>query len=158
MRAAVVSDFQSPPACGEFPDPVGRPGYVEVTMLAAGVHQLVRSIASGAHYSSGDELPFVAGIDGIAMLDGVRVYTGGCPGPSGHHGRAHPRTVRLGCPLCPRLCRRRWRRPSSTRRCRRGCRSCRVGWSQVRPCSCWVRRELPGPLPYRSPCISALVA
>jgi NADPH:quinone reductase-like Zn-dependent oxidoreductase len=83
MKAAVVSDFLTPPTYGEFPDPVDRPGYVEVTMLAAGVHQLVRSLASGAHYSSGDELPFVAGVDGIAMLDGVRVYTGGCPDPLG---------------------------------------------------------------------------
>jgi NADPH:quinone reductase-like Zn-dependent oxidoreductase len=83
MRAAVVSDFSSAPAYAEFPDPTARDGFVEVRMLAAGVHQLVRSIAAGAHYSSGDELPFVAGVDGVAVLDGVRVYTGGCPDPLG---------------------------------------------------------------------------
>lgn len=83
MKAALVSDYSVAPQCGEFPDPEPRAGFVEVRMLAAGVHQLVRSIAAGAHYTSGDELPFVAGIDGVAVLDGVRVYTGGCPDPYG---------------------------------------------------------------------------
>ena len=83
MKAAVVTDFASVPTYGDFADPSPAAGFVEVRMLAAGVHQLVRSIAAGAHYSSGDELPFVAGIDGVAMLDGLRVYTGGCPDPLG---------------------------------------------------------------------------
>lgn len=83
MKAAVVSDLSAAPVYGEFPDPTGRAGYVEVRMLAAGVHQVVRAVAAGAHYSSTDELPFVAGVDGIATLDGVRVYTGGCPDPLG---------------------------------------------------------------------------
>jgi NADPH:quinone reductase-like Zn-dependent oxidoreductase len=83
MKAAVVTNFASPPAYADFPEPVPAPGYVEVRMVAAAVHHLVRSIASGAHYSSGDELPFVAGIDGVAVLDGKRVYTGGCPDPLG---------------------------------------------------------------------------
>jgi len=83
MKAAVVSDFSAAPAYADFADPATRDGFVEVRMLAAGVHQLVRSVAGGAHYSSGDELPFVAGVDGVAVLDGVRVYTGGCPDPLG---------------------------------------------------------------------------
>lgn len=83
MKAAVVTDFTKPPACADFPDPAVSDGLVEVEMLAAGVHQLVRSVASGAHYSSGDELPFVAGVDGVGIIDGQRVYTGGCPDPYG---------------------------------------------------------------------------
>lgn len=83
MRAAVVSTFDGPPTCTDFPDPVAGDGMVEVRMLAAGVHRLVRSVAAGTHYSAGDALPFVAGVDGIAELDGRRVYTGGCPDPYG---------------------------------------------------------------------------
>jgi NADPH:quinone reductase-like Zn-dependent oxidoreductase len=83
MKAAVVTDFSTAPSYADFPDPEPLAGHVEVTMIAAGVHQLVRSIAAGAHYSSGDELPFVAGVDGVALLDGRRVYTGGCPDPLG---------------------------------------------------------------------------
>jgi NADPH:quinone reductase-like Zn-dependent oxidoreductase len=83
MKAAVVTDFAAAPSFADFPDPTPSAGFVEVVMLAAGVHQLVRSVAAGAHYSSGDALPFVAGMDGIAMLDGRRVYTGGSPDPLG---------------------------------------------------------------------------
>lgn len=83
MKAAVVASFTTPPAYADFPDPDPVAGTVEVRMLATGVHQLVRSVAAGSHYSTGDRLPFVAGVDGIAELDGRRVYTGGCPDPYG---------------------------------------------------------------------------
>ena len=83
MKAAVVTDFTSAPQCADYPEPAPRDGYVPVRMLAAGVHQVVRSIAAGAHYSSGDELPFIAGLDGVGLIDGRRVYTGGCPDPLG---------------------------------------------------------------------------
>ncbi|WP_224389418.1 zinc-binding alcohol dehydrogenase family protein [Pseudonocardia sp. ICBG1293] len=83
MKAAVVTSFATAPACADFPVPGPGAGTVVVRMLAAGVHQLVRSVAAGSHYSAGDRLPFVAGVDGIAELDGRRVYTGGCPAPYG---------------------------------------------------------------------------
>lgn len=83
MLAAVVSDVTTPPQYAHFTEPEATPGFVEVTMLAAGVHQLVRSIAAGAHYSSSDQLPFVPGVDGVALLHGERVYTGGSPDPFG---------------------------------------------------------------------------
>nr|WP_300147875.1 zinc-binding alcohol dehydrogenase family protein [Propionicimonas sp.] len=83
MKAAVVTDVTSAPRCADFPEPSPRDGFVQVQMLAAGVHQVVRSIAAGAHYSSGDELPFVAGVDGVGLIEGRRVYTGGCPDPLG---------------------------------------------------------------------------
>ncbi|MDF3283681.1 zinc-binding alcohol dehydrogenase family protein [Gordonia sp. N1V] len=83
MKAALVTDLTRPPVYADLDTPVATDGYVEVQMLAAGVHQIVRSIAGGAHYSSGDELPFVVGVDGVAILGGHRVYTGGCPDPYG---------------------------------------------------------------------------
>ncbi|ALE85139.1 zinc-binding alcohol dehydrogenase family protein [Pseudonocardia sp. HH130629-09] len=93
MKAAVVTSFTTPPAYADFPDADPVAGTVEVRMLAAGVHQLVRSVAAGSHYSAEDRLPFVAGVDGIAELDGRRVYTGGCPDP---YGTIAERTLVLG--------------------------------------------------------------
>lgn len=83
MKAAVVTEIGRPPHHADFREPVATDYLVEVEMLAAGVHQIVRSVAAGAHYSSGDELPFVVGVDGIGVIDGRRVYTGGCPDPFG---------------------------------------------------------------------------
>ena len=44
-------------------------------MRAAGLHPVVKALASGAHYASGGELPMVPGIDGVGVLDdGSLVY------------------------------------------------------------------------------------
>lgn len=84
MYAAVVADFTKNPVYAEFPDPEESEHTQVVEVLASAVHQIVRSIARGAHYSSGDSLPIIAGIDGIARIaDGRRVYTGGCAEPWG---------------------------------------------------------------------------
>ncbi|WP_440708170.1 quinone oxidoreductase family protein [Herbiconiux sp. YIM B11900] len=84
MKAAVISDLTQPPRYAEFREPEPREGFVPVRMLAVGVHRIVRSLAAGAHYGAGDELPFVPGVDGVGMLDdGRRVYTGGSPDPFG---------------------------------------------------------------------------
>ncbi|RIJ78753.1 zinc-binding alcohol dehydrogenase family protein [Nakamurella silvestris] len=84
MKAAVVTDLSRPPQYIDFVEPEPTPGYQQVRMLAAGVHQLVRSLAAGRHYGAADALPFVAGVDGIARLeDGSRAYVGGAPDPYG---------------------------------------------------------------------------
>ena len=75
MQAAVVSSFQSPPQYDTFSDPVAGEGEVLVTVSAAGLHQIVRSLASGTHYMSTGNLPFIPGLDGAGRLeDGTRVY------------------------------------------------------------------------------------
>ena len=46
-------------------------------MTAAGLHQIVKSLADGTHYGSTGELPFIPGVDGVGRLeDGKRVYFG----------------------------------------------------------------------------------
>ncbi|WP_369264105.1 zinc-binding alcohol dehydrogenase family protein [Streptomyces sp. R35] len=66
MYAAVVTSFDTPPQYRDHPDPVARDtDEVVVEVLAAGLHPRVRSQASGSHYTSTDELPFVPGIDGV---------------------------------------------------------------------------------------------
>ena len=82
MRAAVVRAFDAPPSYSEFADPVPEAGELLVTVSAAGLHQIVKSLANGSHYGSTGELPFVPGVDGVGRLeDGTRVYFGGGRSP-----------------------------------------------------------------------------
>jgi len=84
MNAAVVHAFDAPPRYTTFADPVPAEGEKLVTVTAAGLHQIVKSLANGTHYGSGTTLPFVAGVDGVGRLeDGTRVYFGGSRSPIG---------------------------------------------------------------------------
>ena len=84
MRAAVVRSFDAPPSYSTFEDPVARDGELLVTIKAAGLHQIVKSLAKGKHYGSTGELPFIPGVDGVGQLeDGRRVYFGGARNPFG---------------------------------------------------------------------------
>jgi NADPH2:quinone reductase len=84
MQAAVVHAFDAPPSYSTFPDPTPEAGEQLVTVTAAGLHRIVRSLASGSHYGSTGELPFVPGVDGVGRLaDGARVYFGGARDPWG---------------------------------------------------------------------------
>jgi NADPH:quinone reductase-like Zn-dependent oxidoreductase len=75
MKAAIVKGAGQPPVYGDFREPVAGAGESLVSIAAAGVSPLVRSRASGAHYSASHEFPFVVGIDGVGRLaDGRRVY------------------------------------------------------------------------------------
>jgi NADPH:quinone reductase-like Zn-dependent oxidoreductase len=77
MKAAVVTDFTRPPRYQDFADPVAHGEHeVVVQVLAAGLHQRVRSQADGSHYSSRGELPLVPGIDAVVRdPDGRIRYT-----------------------------------------------------------------------------------
>jgi NADPH:quinone reductase-like Zn-dependent oxidoreductase len=77
MKAAVIHAFGQPPRYEDFPEPTAAEGEVRVTVHAAGLHPVVRAIASGAHYTSANVLPLIPGVDGIGSLDdGTRVYFG----------------------------------------------------------------------------------
>lgn len=100
MKAAIVTEFGQPPRYGTFDDPVPDAEHDVVRVLAAAVHQVVRSRASGRHYSSTETLPMVPGIDGVALrADGVRVYTGGCPEPFGTLAESAPVPRGWGVPI-----------------------------------------------------------
>jgi NADPH:quinone reductase-like Zn-dependent oxidoreductase len=84
MNAAVVRSFDAPPAYSTFDDPVAAEGEAIVTVAAAGLHQIVRSLAKGTHYGSAGVLPFIPGVDGVGRLeDGSRVYFGAARSPFG---------------------------------------------------------------------------
>lgn len=84
MNAAVVNAFDQPPQYATFTDPIPADGEQLVTVAAAGLHPIVKSLANGSHYGSTGELPFVPGVDGVGRLaDGARVYFGSARSPYG---------------------------------------------------------------------------
>src|SRR5271170_19983 len=75
MKAAVVFGPGQAPVYGDFTEPQPSTGESRVTVTAASISHVVKSRASGAHYSSSGRFPFVVGIDGVGRLDdGSRVY------------------------------------------------------------------------------------
>lgn len=84
MRAAVITGPDAGPVCVEFPEPEPLPGHGLLALVAAGVHQVTRSIASGRHYGSEHRYPLVPGVDAVARTaDGRLVYTGSPRAPWG---------------------------------------------------------------------------
>lgn len=77
MRAAVVETPGTAPVCAEFPDPEQWPGRTPLRLVGAGLHHVVRGMATGRHYGSGGVYPLVPGVDAVARTaDGRLVYTG----------------------------------------------------------------------------------
>ncbi len=75
MKAAVVGERGQSPAYRDFPDPTPRSGEFLVKLAASALSRTTKSRASGAHYDSPSDFPFVAGIDGVGWRgDGTRVY------------------------------------------------------------------------------------
>ncbi len=77
MNAAVVHSFDAPPRYAAFSEPEATEGEVLLYVIAAGLHPVVKALASGSHYRSTEALPFIPGVDGVARRqDGTRVYFG----------------------------------------------------------------------------------
>jgi NADPH:quinone reductase-like Zn-dependent oxidoreductase len=75
VKAAIVAEAGKTPVYGDFKEPVPANGEVQVTVSAAALSNVVKSRASGTHYSSSGRPPFVVGIDGVGHLDdGRRVH------------------------------------------------------------------------------------
>jgi NADPH:quinone reductase-like Zn-dependent oxidoreductase len=75
MKAAIVRGVGQTPVYDDFAEPVTSLTENRIRVTAAALSQVVRSRASGRHYSSSGRFPFVAGVDGVGRLDdGRRVY------------------------------------------------------------------------------------
>lgn len=75
MKAAIISRAGEPPVFGDIGEPEPAAGENRMTVRAAAISHVVKSRASGRHYSSSGAFPFVAGIDGVGRCDdGRRVY------------------------------------------------------------------------------------
>ena len=91
MKAAVVMGAGETPVYAEFSEPAPSAGELRIAVTASAISQVVKSRASGRHYSSSGGFPFVAGIDGVGRLDdGSRVYF---VLPRAPHGGMAERTV-----------------------------------------------------------------
>jgi NADPH:quinone reductase-like Zn-dependent oxidoreductase len=65
MKAIIVKTAGAAPVFGEFREPVAEAGEVLLQVEASALSHVTKARASGKHYSSGGELPFVPGIDGV---------------------------------------------------------------------------------------------
>lgn len=75
MKAAIVRQSGAVPVYADFEEPIAGEGEQVVRVIAAALSPLARARAAGAHYSSSGGFPFVAGVDGVGLLeDGRRVY------------------------------------------------------------------------------------
>jgi NADPH2:quinone reductase len=84
MDAAVLRSLGKAPRCEAFPEPVAGDGEVLVHVDAAALKPVDKQLASGSHYASSRDLPFVCGTDGVGHLDdGQRVFFGGARPPYG---------------------------------------------------------------------------
>ncbi|KAH0274488.1 quinone oxidoreductase, partial [Aureobasidium melanogenum] len=81
MRAAVVNAWGESPKYTQVPMTTPEPDEFPVKVMCSGLHIVVRSIASGNHYASGD-LPYTPGVDGIGrrLADNRLVYFISFPG------------------------------------------------------------------------------
>jgi NADPH:quinone reductase-like Zn-dependent oxidoreductase len=100
MNAAIVRAFDAPPRYGEFAEPVAAEGERIVNVTAAGLHPIVKALASGTHYISTGQLPFIPGVDGVGRLqDGARVYFGMARRPFGTFSERAPAATSMYLPL-----------------------------------------------------------
>jgi NADPH:quinone reductase-like Zn-dependent oxidoreductase len=84
MKAAIVLGAGQTPVYGDFREPQPSPNAARIAVTAAAISHVVKSRASGTHYSASGQFPFVVGIDGVGRLDdGSRVYFVLPPAPYG---------------------------------------------------------------------------
>jgi NADPH:quinone reductase-like Zn-dependent oxidoreductase len=77
MKAAVVNVLGQAPRYQDFEEPRPEAGEALINVRAAGLHPIVKALASGSHYAGKGEVPAIPGIDGVGTLeDGRRVYFG----------------------------------------------------------------------------------
>ena len=84
MKAAVVYDPKQGPVYDEFDHPAATEGQQLITVKASAISHVVKSRASGKHYSFDGVLPFIAGTDGVGLTaQGQRVWFAFPPSPWG---------------------------------------------------------------------------
>jgi NADPH:quinone reductase-like Zn-dependent oxidoreductase len=101
MKAAVLHSADSAPVYGDFDEPAAGPGSQLVTLVAAGIHHLTRSVAAGRHYSRGATFPVIPGLNAVARTGGGElVFTASAPPPYGTFAEriASPDAMRFPLP------------------------------------------------------------
>jgi NADPH:quinone reductase-like Zn-dependent oxidoreductase len=84
MKAAILQSADSVPVYGDFDEPTAADGSQIVEFVAAGIHQLTRSVATGRHYGRDPAFPVIPGLNAVARAaDGELVFTSSGPPPFG---------------------------------------------------------------------------
>lgn len=77
MKAALIDAPGASARYGDFAEPGDREGRRVVQLVAAGIHPIVRGLASGQHYGSSGQWPLIPGIDAVVRsTDGALAYSG----------------------------------------------------------------------------------
>jgi NADPH:quinone reductase-like Zn-dependent oxidoreductase len=101
VKAAIVKRPDAIPEYGDFADPNPEEGFELVDLVAAGLHPIVRSLATGRHYGSPGSWPLIPGVDAVARTGGGQlIYTGFVRPPYGTFAQrmAVPKAVRFEVP------------------------------------------------------------
>ncbi len=85
MKAAVLKDRESPPELGEFEEP-SPDGRALVDVAVAGLNPVDLTIAAGRFPGREPPLPSVAGLEGVGVAEGRRVYFDAPIAPFGSMG------------------------------------------------------------------------
>jgi NADPH:quinone reductase-like Zn-dependent oxidoreductase len=100
MKSAIVTAPGATPVYSDIADPTPAAGEVHVAVSAAALSHVARGRASGRHYSSSGQFPFVPGVDGVGRLaDGARVYFAMPEAPNGSFAEQTIVSDRLVVPL-----------------------------------------------------------
>ncbi len=77
MKAALVEAPGDSAHYSDFAEPRDYEGRQVVELVAAGIHPIVRGLASGQHYGSTGQWPLVPGVDAVVRsAEGVLAYSG----------------------------------------------------------------------------------
>ncbi len=101
MKAAILYSADSVPVYGDFEEPVAGQGSEIVELVAAGIHQLTRSVATGRHYGRDAVFPVIPGLNAVARTAGGElVFTSSGPVPFGTFAEriASPDAMRFPLP------------------------------------------------------------
>ncbi|HVR45321.1 MAG TPA: zinc-binding alcohol dehydrogenase family protein [Candidatus Binatia bacterium] len=77
MKAALIEAPGGSARYGDFAEPADQHGRQVVELVAAGIHPIVRGLASGQHYGSSAQWPLVPGVDAVVRsADGILAFSG----------------------------------------------------------------------------------
>ncbi len=77
MKAALIEAPGDRAHYGDFAEPGEHEGRQIVELVAAAIHPVVRSLASGQHYGSSGQWPLIPGVDAVVRSgEGVLAYSG----------------------------------------------------------------------------------
>ena len=101
MKAAVLHAADLVPVYEDFGEPSAGQGSEIVDLVAAGIHHVTRSVATGRHYGSGGAFPVIPGLNAVARTaGGVLVFTAAGEPPYGTFAEriASPAAMRFPLP------------------------------------------------------------